>query len=79
MHRKRKHGFDAGDLVVMPDGGGWSRIDTKTSTGRVPGIIIDPVPIRHRIGVFWGDGEGKIDYEPIKWLKLVDEVIDESG
>ena len=64
-----KH-IDIGDLVWMPKFNNDYAID-------LIGIIVEkPAPgtwdAKHRrIGVFWADGSGIVDFEPIDWLEKV--------
>lgn len=55
-----------GDLVVMPE-------HSRVRIGDQVGLIINSTIIRNRIGVLWSDGDGKVDYEPIQWLEVINE------
>ncbi|MDB4337586.1 hypothetical protein OAA09_01050 [bacterium] len=63
-----------GDLVIMP---GASLENGNQSIG----IIIDDKVTtfsdvragKGRIGILWVDGEGRIDYEPKKWLEVISD------
>ncbi|MCS5572595.1 MAG: hypothetical protein NZ789_06630 [Pseudomonadales bacterium] len=65
-----------GDLVIMPG---------NASLGsEAPGIVIKmpfvgPNGERQqtpRVGIFWTDGDGGIDWEPMAWLKVISEAPD---
>ena len=58
-----------GDLVVMPNAVDHTRRNECKSTG----LIVNEMIVRGRIGVMWSDGEGQVDYEPVKWLEVVSE------
>lgn len=58
-----------GDLVVMPRAVDYSMLRQDLGTG----LIVDDKIVRNRIGVLWTDGDGKIDYEPVKWLEVINE------
>ena len=64
-----KH-IDIGDLVWMPKHGDDQTID-------MIGVVVE-MPLdgtwdakHRRIGVFWADGSGIVDFEPIDWLEKV--------
>ena len=56
-----------GDLVVMP------RQASKRIGNEEVGLIVNDKIVRHRIGVLWTDGDGRIDYEPVDWLEVISE------
>ncbi len=58
-----------GDLVVMPDREGVNLIRKDLTSG----IVVDDKVVRNRIGIFWADGDGQIDFEPVKWLEVISE------
>ena len=69
-----------GDLVIMPgscyrDNG--RSIDEGPSVGVVVKMpFVGPNGEKQqtpRVGVYWGDGEGHVDWEPMNWLKVVSE------
>ena len=61
-----------GDLVIMPGSG---------LRGDVTGIVIKMPFVgpdgrkqqTPRVGIFWTDGDGGIDWEPMAWLKVISE------
>lgn len=64
-----------GDLVIMPGA-------PLENGNQSIGIIIDDKVIttfadarggKGRIGILWVDGEGRIDYEPKKWLEVISD------
>ena len=59
-----------GDLVVMSGTVDYSTLRQDLGTG----LIVDDKIVRNRISVLWADSNGKIDYEPVKWLEVVNEV-----
>lgn len=54
-----------GDLVIMPN----AAINTLRKQCQTVGLIVNDNIVRSRIGVMWSDNS--IDYEPVKWLKVV--------
>ena len=58
-----------GDLVVMSEEAGPSLLRQDLGVG----LIVDGKITRNRIGVVWSDGDGKVDYEPVKWLDVVNK------
>lgn len=70
----RQHGFNIGDLVTMPHCN--DRI-LRTPFSADPlingvGLVIDDRSVKNRIGIMWS-GSNCVDYEPHKWLKVVNE------
>ena len=59
-----------GDLVVMPDREGVCLLRNDLTSG----IVIDDKVVRNRIGILWADGYGQIDFEPVKWLKVISKI-----
>ncbi len=60
----------AGDLVIMPKAA-MANILRKDVMG--VGLIVNGAIVRNRIGVMWSDGDNKVDYEPVKWLEVINE------
>ena len=60
-----------GDLVVMP--GAVERHFSLLRQDLGVGLIVDNKIVRNIIGVLWSDGDGTVDYEPVKWLKVINE------
>ena len=58
-----------GDLVVMPNAVDYT---IRKKCGTV-GLIINDTIVRKRIGVMLSDGSGEVDYEPVAWLKVINE------
>lgn len=62
--------IDIGDIVWMP-----KNIDDQTID--MIGIVVEKPKSgtwdanHRRIGVFWADGSGIVDFEPIEWLEKV--------
>ena len=56
-----------GDLVTMPNAVDY----TLRKKCQALGLIVDDNIVRNRIGVMWPDSDEMIDYEPVKWLKVV--------
>jgi len=63
-----------GDLVTME----------KEMKGKIVfsgvGLVVDTRPVatghtgrRRRVGIFWSDGGGVIDWEPMGWLVVISE------
>lgn len=61
----------AGDLVIMPDADTSHRLRKDLGVG----LIVNDTIVRNRIGVMWSDGEGQVDYEPVKWLEVISETV----
>ena len=62
--------MNVGDLIRMRGG--------QPATGIVIKMHPDdsnekPSLLRPRVGVFWSDGGGVIDWEPMHWLEVVSE------
>ena len=63
-----------GDLVIMPG-------NATPFTSEAPGIVIKMPFVgpdgrkqqTPRVGIFWTDGDGGIDWEPMAWLKVISE------
>ena len=47
-----------GDLVIM---------DRDPTIG----IVIDTPMKGSKTGILWSDGDGRVDYEPTDWLKVI--------
>ena len=62
--------IDIGDLVWMPRHADDQTID-------MIGVVVEKAKPgtwdanHRRIGVFWADGSGIVDFEPIEWLEKV--------
>ncbi len=59
-----------GDLVIMP--GSVSRDEESV------GIVVKLPEAGEkqqtpRVGIFWADGAGQVDWEPMAWLKVINE------
>ena len=59
-----------GELVIAPT---RHRPGVALSPDLTVGLVINNKIVRNRIGIMWSDGDGKIDYEPVKWLKIINE------
>jgi len=66
-----------GDLVTME--GGQTEMKGKIVFSGI-GIVADTRPVatghtgrNQRIGIFWCDGGGRIDWEPMGWLEVINE------
>ena len=68
-HAEESVAVNLGDLVVMPIA--KSRVLLRPDLG--VGLVVDDGIVRDRIGIMWSDGDGAIDYEPVAWLKVVNE------
>ena len=56
-----------GDLVVMPD-------EHRThAVQHTYGIVMDTPTEGSKTGILWPDGNGRVDYEPTEWLKVICE------
>ena len=69
-----------GDLVIMPNASGIG----DEAGDQVVGIVVkmgSPASkMKHqtpegkpRAGVIWSDGGGRLDWEPMAWLKVINE------
>ena len=65
-----------GDLVTMPNASGIG----DEAGDRVVGIVVrmvnpalDQMEGKPRVGIIWSDGGGRLDWEPIAWLKVISE------
>ncbi|HCC45347.1 MAG TPA: hypothetical protein DEQ32_13165 [Gammaproteobacteria bacterium] len=66
-----------GDLVTMPNAGGIG----DEAGDRVVGIVVRMVSpaldrmegLNPRAGILWSDGGGRLDWEPIAWLEVINE------
>ena len=55
-----------GDLVIMPHRS--EKFGIKTL-----GLVANTEIIRSRIGVWWSDEGGKVCYEPVQFLEVINE------
>jgi len=60
-----------GDLVTMP--GSCYRDDPDSETIGVVVKLPQPTDSSKRVGVYWMDGEGHVDWEPVDWLEVINE------
>jgi len=60
--------MQVGDLVVMPGAVEYTTLRQDLGVG----LVIDDRPVRNRIGVLWA-GETSVDFEPTKWLRVIND------
>ncbi len=56
-----------GDLVTMPRGG-----EAPPPVGVVAKLPA-PSQSQQRVGIYWMDGDGRVDWEPVVWLEVISE------
>jgi hypothetical protein len=70
-----------GDLVIMPGSSYRDGEDAPTVGVVVKMPFVGPNGEKQqtpRVGIYWMDGAGHVDWEPMGWLEVVSEVISES-
>tara|TARA_B100001123_G_scaffold311083_1_gene347907 strand:+ start:858 stop:1067 length:210 start_codon:yes stop_codon:yes gene_type:complete len=65
-----------GDLVTMPNAGGIGDEAGDRAVGIVVRIVSPPLGGRQgspRARILWSDGGGRLDWEPMAWLEVINE------
>ena len=61
-----------GDLVIMP-GSAHGHYEPYGSSIGVIVKVPRATDSSKRVGVYWMDGEGHVDWEPVDWLEVINE------